>query len=140
MEQGRKKSEEMERGRAFILVGLASAVIWGGAGMNDQGLAEHWDQPGSLFRSERFDQEKWLLGGKIRDPTACLPRAKMAHDIVTRIIKKDMSREDVMALLGEVDSRKLTIHYSLGECIGYESQFIEIDFTTKGEVVRAIIR
>jgi hypothetical protein len=100
-----------------------------------------WLQSGALFRLETFDRDKWLSGGKIRDPTACLPGASMAHDIMTRVIQKGMSRQEVVALLGGPDPGEVKkIGYALGMCIGLEEQGIDIYFDDTGKVTHVEIR
>jgi len=96
-----------------------------------------WLKSGALFRLETFDRDKWLSGARVRDHAACLPRAYMAHDIVTRVIKPGMRLDDVLALLGGQDFGEPKIAYTLGLCVGSVPSSIVVHFDSSRNVRRA---
>src|SRR5688572_3824383 len=81
-----------------------------------------------VFGIEKFNREKWLSGGAIRDPMRCLPGAGMAEDIRARVIKPGMSRFEVTSILGGPDTNASKLEYALGTCVGSNEQSLVIHF------------
>jgi len=96
-----------------------------------------WLKSGALFRLENFDRDKWLSGTHVRDHTACLPGAYMAHDIVARIIKPGMHLDEVLAVLGGQDLGEAKIAYTLGMCVGSVPSSIVVHLDSSRNVSRA---
>lgn len=95
----------------------------------------------SIFPVEPFDRDRWLSGASMNPNFECLPRAHMAHDVVTRLVKPGMPRQEVVGLLsGPAKGEKPKLECSLGECVRDGGDSLQIYFDSKGEVVRAKIR
>jgi hypothetical protein len=83
---------------------------------------DHNKTQDAVYRESKFDREMWLKAG-IRYLEGCT-RGKMYYDLTSHYLKKEMTREEVVALLGpasdgtsyEEKKRKDCLEYNIGQC------------------------
>ena len=85
-----------------------------------------------IFRLEKFNKTNWLkdvTSGRLDNKQDCM-RGKMAQDLIDHHLTKDLTKSDVLSLLGDADIlSKTSIEYPIGWC-GYNytnSVYIEFD-------------
>ena len=85
-----------------------------------------------IFRLEKFNKTKWLqdvTAGRLDNKQDCT-RGKMAQDLIDHHLTQDLTKTDVLSLLGDADIlSKTSIEYPIGWC-GYNytnSVYIEFD-------------
>ena len=85
-----------------------------------------------IFRLEKFNKTKWLqhvTAGGLDNKQDCT-RGKMAQDLIDHHLTQDLTKNDVLSLLGDADIlNKTSIEYPIGWC-GYNytnSVYIEFD-------------
>lgn len=88
---------------------------------------QYWLFTGGIFRTSSFDAAQWRALNRHPDDASCR-RGGMAHDIQTNVLRKGLTKAEVIGLLGEPDSRKDDVHgYSLGMCSGLRIDFDTLD-------------
>lgn len=80
---------------------------------------------------ERFERNIWIsFHNPIKD---C--RSDMANDISNRLIKEDMSKQEVFAILGQPDFAKDDkVEYSIGFCGMWDDNGVRIFFDNSDKV------
>ena len=104
----------------IIILGLALLIFWVSYG---------------TFSYQIFNKDTWLEPPTNKTDSTCY-RGGMAMFIQTILLKKGMSKTEVMALLGKPDSDQPSqIEYTLGMCSGigldYDGLIIEFDSDDK---------
>jgi|SRR6266511_3681094 hypothetical protein len=88
------------------------------------------------FNDQRFNQSLWAAYSGSTDPSN--PRGQMYEDLTTNNLKRGMSRQDVLTLLGEPDfSKEETVFkYNLGAWSGFRIDYdsLDIEFDQDGKV------
>ena len=87
-----------------------------------------------IFRLNKFDQNKWLEdtdAGKETNKLDC-QRGKMTQDLIDRVLTTNLSKKDVLNLLGEptVTSKK-SLQYAIGWCGFNSDNSIYIEFNSE---------
>jgi hypothetical protein len=88
---------------------------------------------------ERFDPDIWFLKVTNEMDSTCY-RGALANDLTNRLITQDMTKQEVINLLGEPDrisqnDMKYEMDYSLGFCsmADYNSLIIHLDSSERVE-------
>jgi hypothetical protein len=93
------------------------------------------------FDDRSFDRETWLA--LHNDSDADNPRGKMARDIQRRLLLGQVTREEVLDLLGPPDhgQRDDMLSYNLGMWSGFRMDYDSLDiyFDDQGRVVDVLI-
>jgi hypothetical protein len=88
------------------------------------------------FNDQRFNQSLWAAYSGSTDPNN--PRGQMYEDLTTKNLKKGMSKQDVLTLLGEPDFSKeeAVFKYNLGAWSGFRIDYdsLDIAFDQDGKV------
>lgn len=84
-----------------------------------------------IFKKDKFDKTLWLqdvAAGKLDNELDC-QRGKMTQDVIDNVLNKDLTKEDVVRLLGEPNSLDPTsFDYEIGWCTYIDSNSLRIDF------------
>lgn len=88
------------------------------------------------FNDQRFNQSLWAAYSGSTAPNN--PRGQMYEDLTKKNLKKGMSKQDVLTLLGEPDvSKEETVFtYNLGAWSGFRIDYdsLDIEFDQDGKV------
>lgn len=88
------------------------------------------------FNDLRFDRNVWAAYKDSSDPNN--PRGQMYEDMTKKVLKKGMSKEEVVTLLGEPDfsKEKLIFKYNIGAWSGFRIDYdtLDIHFDPQGQV------
>jgi hypothetical protein len=88
------------------------------------------------FNDQRFNQSLWAAYSGSTDPSN--PRGQMYEDLTKQNLKKGMSKQDILALLGEPDFSKedTVFKYNLGAWSGFRIDYdsLDIEFDQDGKV------
>jgi hypothetical protein len=88
------------------------------------------------FDDQRFNQSLWAAYSGSTDPHN--PRGQMYEDLTKQNLKKGMSKQDILALLGEPDFSKedTVFKYNLGAWSGFRIDYdsLDIEFDQDGKV------
>ena len=105
-------------------------------------VAAHWWMTGGVFTTARFDSAVWLAPQTSETDTTC-HRGHMAADIKERVLKREMTREDVERVLGKPDGYSTAgeYQYILGMCSGLLMDYdnLHVYFDSDGKYERAAI-
>jgi hypothetical protein len=83
------------------------------------------------YGTSRFEPKVWE---SFRDPIKDC-RSEMANDISNRLVKKDMSKQEVFAILGEPDFTKDDkVEYYIGFCGMWDDNGVRIFFDNSDKV------
>lgn len=76
-----------------------------------------------------FDRDKWINDNDISKMKLQNPRSKMVKDLIRNHLKKEMSKQDVIRVLGKIKSNTLpdTLTYLVGPTIS-DYKFLHISF------------
>lgn len=79
-----------------------------------------WYISSGVFTTDTFDKKVWSANTSNEEDTACY-RGGMAKDIIDSRLTNNMSKENVIALLGNPDKSlsKQEFEYVLGMCSGF---------------------
>ena len=100
-----------------------------------------WLFQGGIFKTTRFDATEWRSANRGTSDSSCY-RGGMAHDLRSRVLRKEQSQNEVKALLGEPDNVKTThFEYFLGMCSRLRIDFdtLDVHFSTEGKLVNIAI-
>jgi hypothetical protein len=77
-----------------------------------------------VFRMQSFDAKQWFAPLTKETEFGCY-RGGMARDIKDRVLKPQMSRNDVMGVLGKPDGHSTEEQYQciLGMCSGFQMDY-----------------
>ena len=85
----------------------------------------------NIFKKDKFDKTLWSLdiaAGKLDNKLDC-QRGRMTQDVIDNVLSKNLSKEDVVKLLGEPNSSGSTnFDYEIGWCTYIDSNSLRIDF------------
>jgi cbb3-type cytochrome oxidase subunit 3 len=88
-----------------------------------------------IFKKVKFNRSMWeqdVSAGMLDNKLDC-QRGKMTQDIIDNVLVKNLSKEDVVKLLGEPDSLVFTsFNYEIGWCGYIDSNSLRIDFDDNG--------
>ncbi len=88
------------------------------------------------FNDQRFNQSLWAAYSGSTDPNN--PRGQMYEDLTKKKLKKGMSKQDILTLLGEPDFSKdeTVFKYNLGAWSGFRIDYdsLDIEFDQDGKV------
>lgn len=125
----------------YVLVafGIAAAVVVSaGIVWYALNLHEVLDEP---FDDLCFDQEAWRAQHNSSDPDN--PRGKMVADLQRRCLRKGMTRQEVLDLLGEPDFAKepTLFMYNLGAWSGFRIDYdtLDVHFDTDGRLTHTAV-
>ena len=85
----------------------------------------------NIFKKDKFDKTLWsqdIAAGKLDNKLDC-QRGRMTQDVIDNVLSKNLSKEDVVKLLGEPNSSGSTsFDYEIGWCTYIDSNSLRIDF------------
>lgn len=96
----------------------------------------------SSFGSSQFDAAAWAAAPSSQAESTCY-RGGMANNILERVLKPDMTRQEVVSLLGTPDSSTpVELSYVLGMCsgLGFDYDNLHVHFDEHGRFKNAVIR
>ena len=84
-----------------------------------------------IFKKDKFDKTLWsqdTAAGKLDNEQDC-QRGRMTQDVIDNVLNKNLSKEDVVKLLGEPNSSGSTsFDYEIGWCTYIDPNSLRIDF------------
>ena len=85
----------------------------------------------NIFKKDKFDKTLWsqdIAAGKLDNKLDC-QRGRMTQDVIDNVLSKNLSKEDVVKLLGEPNSSGSTsFDYEIGWCTYIDPNSLRIDF------------
>jgi hypothetical protein len=95
----------------------------------------------NIFKKDRFDKSLWIqdiAAGKLDNKLDC-QRGRMTQDVIDNVLIKNLSKEDVVKLLGEPNSSgSMSFDYEIGWCTYIDPNSLRIDFD-ENRLVKAYI-
>jgi hypothetical protein len=108
-------------------------VAWGLAVVLGVMLAGPWRVrfDANPFNDRRFDRQTWLSGQGRRNP-----RGQMLQDVLDRRLRRGMTRESVIRLLGkpDIDPGDGSAYYLLGRLRAWEEDILRLAFDRQGRL------
>lgn len=89
------------------------------------------------FGTEKFSRDAWLKARTPMEKNTCY-RGAMAHDIQENVLKKGMTRDEVVAVLGAPDGKN--DGYWLGMCGTMDGYALELHFEPDGRFRSSYVR
>ena len=94
-----------------------------------------------IFKKDKFDKSSWIqdvAAGKLDNKLDC-QRGRMTQDVIDNVLIKELSKEDVVKLLGEPNSSgSMSFDYKIGWCTYIDPNSLRIDFD-ENRLVKAYI-
>ena len=88
-----------------------------------------------IFKKDKFNKFMWtqdVAAGKLDNKLDC-QRGRMTQDVIDNVLNKNLSKEDVVKLLGEPNSSGSTsFDYEIGWCTYIDPNSLRIDFDENG--------
>lgn len=90
------------------------------------------------FDNKKFERSVWMENHDNMDPDN--PRGEMYKDLVEKKLKKGMTKEEIIELLGEADikTEERFLSYNLGMWSGFKMDYdsLDLEFDNKNQLKR----